>query len=428
MSDHVTTMPIAARTDVGRRREHNEDAVLVRAPLIAVADGVGGSAKGEVASQTAIDMLVQHTGAVATARSSDDAVRAMEAAVLAANSAVFGAQQADDTLRGMATTLTAAVVRDGGEIIVGHVGDSRLYVLSAAGARLVTDDHSVVAELVRTGRLDAEAAAHHPQRNVITRALGSEPDVAVDAFVLHVGPGDWLLICSDGLTEHVVDGELAQIVLEHGSSGIEAALDALVALANERGGTDNITVAVAQPVPSDVSGELRIDAIDAVATTAQIRAVQPSDTPAEASGPLPMVGIDDSIHDLAPFESRDMEWEDERPRSRPRWIAPAIVAVIVVVAAALGAFTWSASYFLVEREDGEVGINRGFPVWRLSSPYRSSNVQADDLTRGDRDRLVDSHRILSRSDAERVLEDLPDRVTDDEPLKETGDAAGTSES
>jgi protein phosphatase len=430
MSDGFDSMPIASRTDVGQRREHNEDAVLARTPLIAVADGVGGSAKGEVASQLALDTLVLHTPEVASARTSDDAIQAMDAAVVAANHAVFGAQQADDTLRGMATTLTAAVIRDGGEIIVGHVGDSRLYVVSAAGARQASEDHSVVAELVRTGRLEPEAAAHHPQRNVITRALGSEPDVSVDAFLLHVGPGDWLLTCSDGLTEHVLDDELAQIMLKHGSTGIDAALDELVALANERGGTDNITVAVAQPVPSDVSGELRIDAIDAVATTAQLRTVQPSDAPAEASGPLPVVDMDDEIQGVAPFQSRDMEWgdEDRFDRRRPRWIMPAVIATVIVIAAVVGAAAWSASYFLVERSDGIVGINRGFPVWRFSSPYRSSTVAADELTAADREKLVNSHRILSRADAVRVLNDLPDRVTDDKPLEETGDAAGTSDS
>ncbi|MCW2949432.1 MAG: protein serine/threonine phosphatase, partial [Thermoleophilia bacterium] len=309
MSDHDTTHArIAARTDVGRRREHNEDAYVAQLPLVAVADGVGGSAKGEIASQLAIDTLRTRVAGIAATPSSNEAVTAMEQAVVLANRAVHDAQLTDDALRGMATTLVAAVVRDGGELIVGHVGDSRLYVISAAGARQVTEDHSIVAELVRTGRIEAEAASQHPQRNVITRALGPEADVSVDAFVLHVGPGDWVLLCSDGLTEHVDDAELARAVLEAGPENPQAAVDRLVEQANLRGGSDNITVVIAQPVSSDVCGELRMVAIDAATTStmpASDAAARPatSTAPAQASGPLPRIDadIDDELPALAPL-------------------------------------------------------------------------------------------------------------------------------
>jgi len=413
----ASRIPFAARTDVGQRRAHNEDAVVAELPLIAVADGVGGSAKGEVASQLALDTLVEHIGDVSTARTSHDAVRAMESAVLAANSAVHEAQLRDETLHGMATTITAAVIRDGGEIIVGHVGDSRLYIVSAAGARMATDDHSVVAELVRSGRLSLEDAAHHPQRNVITRALGPEADVTVDAFVAHVGPGDWLLACSDGLTEHVVEGELARALLEHPKDP-ETATQRLVDQANARGGTDNITVVVAQPVPSDVSGELRIEHLHAAAaTTAQIQRAAPDAAPssahAEESGPLPSVQRDvetsGELPALQPIESAP--YVDPTGVVRTRGTRRVIAAVLVIMlAVGAGAFLWSQSYFLIEREDGRVGINRGFPFLRLASPHRSSDVDASELSASDRERLVESHRILSRDDAERVLADLPSRI------------------
>jgi protein phosphatase len=414
-------MPHASLTDVGQRREHNEDAMLAQPPVFAVADGVGGSAKGEVASKTALDTFSTHIDELAAARASTDAVRAMERAVLAANTAVHEGQLRDETLRGMATTLTAAVVRDGGEVIVGHVGDSRLYVLSAAGARMATEDHSVVAELVRSGRLQPSEAAHHPQRNVITRALGPEADVTVDAFVLHVGPGDWLLACSDGLTEHVADAELAQAVLAHPQDP-DAAARALVDLANERGGSDNITVVIAQPVPSDVSGELSIEALRAAAaTTSQLGAADAppvlSDAPAEASGPLPVVADD--------VEMLPIEHEEDRAPVRPRrrrfgWL---LVLLLVLVAAGVGAFVWSQSYFLLERADGRVGINRGFPFARMGKPYRSSDVDADELDASERERRVDSHQILSRTDAEHVLDDLRAQV--DTPLGNTdGEGSG----
>jgi serine/threonine protein phosphatase PrpC len=419
-------MPAASRTDVGQRREHNEDSLLLALPVLAVADGVGGSVKGEVASQTAIDSFGQRAREIATARSSEDATRAMEAAVLAANSAVHDAQLHDDSLRGMATTITAAVVRDGGEVIVGHVGDSRLYVLSAAGARQVSHDHSVVAELVRSGRLEPAEATSHPQRNVITRALGPEADVSVDAFTLHVGPGDWLLLCSDGLTDHVEDHELAQTMLADPHDP-EAGVAALVDLANARGGTDNITVVVAQPVPSDVSGELDLEALKAaVSQTAAIPPVGSGVTPAEESGPLPTV-LPDELRDVEASGEmpamQPLEHDDEdmwAPRGRRRgggrgWL---LLLALVVVGAAIGGFVWSQSYFLLERADGRVGINRGFPIARLATPYRSSDIAAEELTASDRERLVDSHRLLSRDDAERVLDELPQRV--DGSLDEQG--------
>lgn len=422
-------IPFTSASDVGRRRDHNEDAVHVDPPLFVVADGVGGSAKGEVASRMAIDTFVAAASRIARSATTADAVREMESAILEANTAVHGSQLRDESRRGMATTITAALVRDGGEVVVGHVGDSRLYVLSAAGARQATDDHSVVAELVRTGRLAPEDVGSHPQRNVITRALGSEADVSVDAFVAHVGPGDWLLACSDGLTEHVSDAELASIVVEHAPRDPDDAARRLVDLANERGGSDNITLALAQPVPSDVSGELRIEELHAAAaSTAQLPTAGPGESPAEASGPLPAIrpsGADASseLPRLEPMHEDEAWQEPVRRRSGGRgWL---LGIALVVLALAAGAFIWSQSYFLVEREDGRVGIDRGFPTMGLSVEYRESDVIADELDPADRERLVDSHRILDRGDAERVLQELPERLESTDAAAAAAPDAGT---
>lgn len=391
-------MPHAGLSDVGMRREHNEDAMLVAEPMFAVADGVGGSARGEVASQLALDTLATHATRIVHAADCAAAIAAMEQAVLAANAAVHDAQSRDAALQGMATTLTAAVVRPGGEVIVGHVGDSRLYVLSAAGARQATQDHSVVGELLRSGRIDANTAAQHPQRNVITRALGPETDVSVDAFSLLVGPGDWLLACSDGLSEHVADAELVATIVE-GGEPIDGSLARLVALANERGGTDNITAVAAQPVPSDVSGELRIEvlsaALDAGAAETVSSMVPAAPSAVEASGELP------ALQPMAPEEPTTPPWW------RHEWIWWTAAGLVLATAIVL---TWTQSYFLLERADGRVGINRGFPVWRLSTPYRSSSIAAAELSSADRESYVESKRLLGRAESEKLLDQLAEEL------------------
>lgn len=396
MTNNTSDIPHAAVTDVGMRRDHNEDAVHVVPPLMVVADGVGGSAKGEVASRLAIDTFVESAAEVARATSIESAITAMEHAILAANTAVHRSQLEDTTRRGMATTMTAALVRSAGEIVVGHVGDSRLYVLSAAGARQASTDHSVVAELVRSGRLAPQDVATHPQRNVITRALGPEPDVSVDAFVVHVGPGDWLLACSDGLTAHVEDAELAPIVLANAADPAAAAQQ-LIALANERGGTDNITVALVQPVPSDVSGELSLDAIDAAA--------------AEHTSSMPMVApVDDTTanDELPPLEPiHDEEhWDEPRRGVRRTVWAGAITALVVLLA--IVALVWSQSYFLVVRDD-HVGIDRGFPFLGLSVSHDVSTTLVDNLDEDAQQQLRERPQIQSREDAERSLDALTPR-------------------
>jgi hypothetical protein len=217
---------------------------------------------------------------------------------------------------------------------------------------------------------------------------------------MHVGPGDWLLACSDGLTGHVEDDELAQIVLANAADPAEAARR-LIALANERGGSDNITLALAQPVPSDVSGELSIEAIDAAA------AAHTSNIPVAAPEPASDSGADDELPQMEPIPHDD-EWIEPRRGVHPGVWAGA-VAVLVLLFVIIG-FVWSQSYFLVERQDGHVGIDRGFPFARLATPYRSSETIAEDLVADDRERLVDSHRLLSQEDAERVLDELPSRL------------------
>jgi serine/threonine protein phosphatase PrpC len=222
-----------ALTDPGRRRRQNEDSHVVSPPLFAVADGMGGARAGELASQIAVEAM--------RAEADSDGEERVANLIREANRRVFVRSHEDAAVSGMGTTMTAAFVEDDGTVTIGHVGDSRAYRLRGDRLEQLTDDHSLVAELVRSGRLSAEEAEGHPQRSVITRAVGTDPEVNVDVFTVPGEPGDLFLICSDGLTDMVDDDEI-QRVLSEGRGDLEATARELVGRANERGGEDNITV------------------------------------------------------------------------------------------------------------------------------------------------------------------------------------------
>jgi PPM family protein phosphatase len=242
MSTTALALVAAAATDVGRVRRGNEDAYLVEPPIYAIADGMGGHRGGAEAAGLAVRTLASRAPDLASA----DAGALVEALV-EANRAILLAADENDALRGMATTCTAALVR-GRVARIAHVGDSRAYLLRGGRLAQLTEDHSVVAQLVREGRLSLEAAAVHPGRSVVYRALGTEPDVAVDTIEVVLDAGDRLLLCSDGLSTMLADGEIAAVLREVADAGL--AVEALVARANEAGGADNITAVLV-----DVHGE-----------------------------------------------------------------------------------------------------------------------------------------------------------------------------
>ena len=223
------------RSDTGRKRRHNEDSYVHRPPLFAVADGMGGALAGELASRLAVEAVE----AVGIDGDGEVAARVTNL-VQAANHSVFERSRSDSSVSGMGTTMTLALV-EGGVVTIGHVGDSRAYLFRDGDLRQVTNDHSLVAELMRSGKLTAEEAEHHPQRSVITRALGTDPDVDVDIYEVEAEPGDVFLLCSDGLTSMVGNDLILQALRESGHD-LDAAARELIALANRGGGEDNITV------------------------------------------------------------------------------------------------------------------------------------------------------------------------------------------
>src|SRR3954468_14384902 len=259
-----------ASTDTGQVREGNEDSYLVdrRLELFAVADGMGGHRAGEIASATALDGLKL---AVTEGNPVADAVGR-------ANTAVWDKAAADTELAGMGTTLTAAIF-DAGTLTIAHVGDSRAYLLRADQLERLTTDHSLVEELIRDGKLTEEQAAVHPQRSIITRALGVDSSVEVDVYSLVLEGGDRVILCSDGLTSMVRPTGIADILRRE--SDPTAAANALVDAANEAGGEDNITVvvldAVAEakdPLPSSVAAAIRPRSSSA--SRAPIEVVEPT--------------------------------------------------------------------------------------------------------------------------------------------------------
>jgi protein phosphatase len=223
----------AAHSDTGRKRRRNEDAYVMRPPLFAVADGMGGAQAGEIASRLAAEALRDDGGD----GGGEDRVQEL---VQTANRRVYERASADAAASGMGTTVTVALV-GGDEVTIGHVGDSRAYLIRAGELTQLTEDHSLVGELIRSGKLSPEEAESHPQRSVITRALGTDPDVDVDVFSVQAEPGDLFLLCSDGLTTMVGDRAILDVV-EQNLDDLDAAARALVGTANRGGGEDNITV------------------------------------------------------------------------------------------------------------------------------------------------------------------------------------------
>ena len=224
----------AAASDTGRKRRRNEDSYVIAPPLFAVADGMGGAQAGEIASKLAAVALEEtDLGAL----SGEERVTSL---IQEANRRVYERSNEDPNASGMGTTITVALVEDSG-VTIGHVGDSRAYRYRGSSIEQITEDHSLVNELMKSGKLSPEEAETHPQRSVITRALGTDPDVDVDSFIVEAQTGDVFLLCSDGLTTMVGDDGILAVLDKH-HDDLDRATKSLVSAANRGGGEDNITV------------------------------------------------------------------------------------------------------------------------------------------------------------------------------------------
>lgn len=409
------------RTDRGRIREANEDSLLIGESVFAVADGMGGHLAGEVASATALQpvevldgQIFDDAGAAATA---------LRDAVVAANDTVSQLASDHSAYHGMGTTLTAAML-EGRRLHVAHVGDSRGYLLRAGRCSQLTDDHTLVQHLVNEGQITREEAAKHPQRSIITRAIGVSPQVDVDSLTLDLEAGDQILLCSDGLTGVVADREIAEIL--EGAADPDEAVDQLVARANTAGGPDNITVALLRYEDDEPANGAGPDERPH-SQTVTISTRNDSDGD-DWAGELGRFG---AFGKGGPTTERD---EEAGKPGRILGRAVTIVLGLALLAAAVivgGQFLLSRSYF-VALEGEEVAIFQGIdatvgPVdlyrvrertgvlvddvqpWYL--PTLESGRPATDIN--DARRIVDGVPLREEGDTE--SDDGPDAPTDDEP-------------
>lgn len=341
-----------ARSDVGLVREHNEDAFLVRAPLFCVCDGMGGHAAGEVASKIAVDTI----GAKAP-ETADDV--ALGAAVEAANAAVLEGARSGQGKPGMGCTATCVLI-DKNRMAVAHVGDSRVYLLHAGSLVRITHDHSYVEELVDAGEITADEARLHPSRSIITRALGSDPDMYADHFTLGVSAGDRVIVCSDGLSSMVADKDIEALAVS--SATPQAAANNLTSAALTAGGHDNVTVVVIDVVEDGLA----------------------------------------EVH------------RERRRRAILVWIAVALGALLAV---GIASATLALNNWYVGNNDGTVGVYRGIngdflglPLYELVD---TSSVEVHDLPEATQHQLDTGIHVDSESAGKATIEQYRDQIDAD---------------
>jgi serine/threonine protein phosphatase PrpC len=366
----------AGITDVGRVRAGapNEDGFLDEARrlgLVAVADGMGGHRAGEVASATALEAL----------RAAMAAGQPLRDAIEGANDAVLEKSVTDHELRGMGTTLTAGTLGTDGNLLVGHVGDSRAYLVRDGELTQITNDHSLVEEMVRGGELTPEQAESHPRRSIITRALGIDPEVEVDVYPLELRPGDRLLLCSDGLTTMLRGDEIAEIL--EGEPHPERAAQLLVDAANAAGGEDNVTAVVVEVV---------------------------EDEDASAVAPAADDLDEDETTETAPRRRRRRPGRGRRILRVLVWVLP----VLAVLALAFGAVGWYArrTYF-VGVDNSRVTVFKGRPGgvlgWDPTVEDRSA-IRLSELNEAEETAVKDNKTFSSRSGADDYVRRLREAV------------------
>jgi PPM family protein phosphatase len=375
-------------SDLGRQRQGNEDSLFVRAPLFVVADGMGGAQAGEVASEMAAQAF---DNGLPDGSPADGLVHLIEDA----NRRIHERSRSDAKSAGMGTTVTAAYVGER-EVTIAHVGDSRAYLLRDGELTRLTRDHSLVGELVARGKLTEEQAETHPQRSVITRALGPEPDVQVDVQAYQARGGDLFMVCSDGLTSMVPEARVKPL-LESGGSLDQIGRD-LIAAANDAGGRDNITVILFRL--EDLDGDAPAEAAEQATTEGGV--VGGTATAVEARPRAQLV--EEPPPRTAP--------PPPKARKRRRRVPGALIAVVLSLAVVFTGL-WLATravYFIGADDSGTVTVYRGLPYElplgiELYESYYTSSVRLAQVPEERRATFTD-HKLRPKDDAEDLVIEL----------------------
>jgi serine/threonine protein phosphatase PrpC len=376
-------------THPGKVRNNNEDSLLVGEgrdeTLFVVADGIGGFEAGEVASSITVDVLKD----IAPLGSLEDAIRE-------ANRRILAAAKDDERLSGMGTTVVA--LRFGGTesepaAEISHVGDSRAYLLRDGELKPITEDHSLVAELVRSGDLTRDEASEHPQKNLITRALGAEVEVEVDTTVLPIRSRDRFILCSDGLSDMVPETRMLDL-LTFSHEGPEKAAQTLVSAALEAGGTDNVTVVVVDVTEGDPPAEEPRSG-----DTQEMRAIVLEEAGARRRQERPQAG--------------DKRAEPEGLGRSLMVSIRVLAAGLVLVAIATPFYLWGTSRFFLGFEEGEVVIYQGLPYeplgYGLYQEVQRTGLKEPDVQARYRDPIENHKLYSSKEQAEATVRDLKDQ-------------------
>lgn len=402
------------KTDTGRQRRDNEDNAYVRAPLFVVADGMGGAQAGEVASALAVEEFRQPLPDAGTPE------QRLAERVQSANRRIYDTAQTDHEHAGMGTTLTAAYLEDA-DLAVAHVGDSRAYIFRDGALTRLTQDHSLVEELVRRGKLTEEQAAEHPQRSIITRALGIEQAVEVDTWTYPVRAGDVVLMCSDGLTSMIGEDQITTVLAAE--PDLDRAGERLIAEANAAGGRDNITVVlfrleetdprsphdVIDDQPTEVgmsparAPDSDTDAPRSTSGSATLTVAVPTVVSGPRTGQAPR-----TVPPLARTQGRPGGRDPvSRCRGESRFFKPIVALIsILIVLFLFGGGGYLASrelFFIATDNDGIITVYRGLPYsgplgLRLYEQVYVSGVPASVVPADRRTQLL-NHNLRSQSDA-----------------------------
>ena len=375
---------IGVKTDVGRRREVNEDSFLVHEPLFVVADGMGGHVAGDIASSTAVDTIKELSS---SARAEDP--NTLAGLVLAANSRIWEKAEGDSTLRGMGTTCTLLML-DESKAHLAHVGDSRAYLLRGGTLTQLTEDHTLVGRMVKEGRLSADDAERHPQRSIVTRALGVDSEVEVDLIDLDVIEGDRILICSDGLSSMIDFDTIASLLTQEPDPQVSA--ERLVEAANEAGGEDNITVVIVDIGAADAQGagesmESRRSSTVESPGSIEGAAAAPSSSEMTYAGAVAAPPEPERREEL-PTTTRDETRDDTRDETRDepparRWRRKLVVALVIVMLLGAAAFfgvryLLGNSWYVGVNEDGFVTVYEGIPE-EVAGLSLNDEIEVSDL-------------------------------------------------